>query len=178
MDATMKNYLNQNERSNVVMLCALIGFVKEEMLIPWDERNNLTTDEKRNLKTSITLLTKVYDSIKGRLDSKFSNQLARDAKATNIFCLPKDVAERKIQQYQENMKTETAEVSIEAITALAGKALDWCNPCDKTDHKNCMLKEIFLELTIPPYDPETDECPYKIKGRESDMVEPRLLRAL
>jgi hypothetical protein len=138
--------------------------MQEQFLKDWDERGNLTAEERKYIKTSITLALKVTDSIMNRIDGNLRQRLIRDMKATDLFCLPKSEAKLKKDRFEkEVLSNELIKVSRDAIDELAQRAMDWCNPCNVVKCDECILREIFRQLDLEPYDCEATECEYRIK---------------
>ena len=159
----MKTYLNSEERKDMVMLFSLIGMLKEGFLEGWYKRGNLTKEEKKYMKSSITFALKVTDSIMSRIDGNLAQRLIRDIKSTELFCLPKSEATIKKERFEkEENFNYFIQVTKDAIDALAEKALYWCNPCSVEDCSKCEVRQIFRELDVEPFDYEARECEYRI----------------
>jgi hypothetical protein len=158
----MKNYLNKNERENIVMLTALLGFV-QDIFQGWADRGSLTKNETTRLRSATTHLSKMVDSVIGRLDSGHVRVLLRDARNSKIFCLPTERADIKLKNFKEERSKETAVVNLEALNYIAEKALYHCSPCTEKDESCCVLRNCFTLLAIPVFDVATKGCPYKLK---------------
>lgn len=168
----LKTYLNQSERTDLVFLYALVGQI-EEMVKQWELRGNLTTEERGNLKRSVTYMLKAGDSIIKRIDGDLASRLVKDINATEIFCLPKTNAEIKKKQAEEIERLDLIGVHKWILESLCQKAMYWCgiekcNPRD-CNPKECDLRKLFAELDIEVFDPYDKYCPYYQKrGVEKD----------
>jgi hypothetical protein len=164
----MKTYLNRDERSQFVMLCCLAGYLDENFIKgdkSWAKRGSLTKEEQTKLEGATATIYEVMEKIVFRLDKVVSEQVVRDSKATEVFCLPKEKAWAKRQDYKESGYGDHIEVSRSAIDELAFKALEFCNPCNCEDESTCELKRIFEELELDPCDPENPRCVFQFRKK-------------
>ena len=100
----MKTYLNREETNSLVSILAVVQQLEGErgmsgpkmkaLWDQWDERDFITKDEKKNLKTANTMLGKFFKSVMARLDvkerTKIQKQLLKyDFKVIDDYTLKK-----------------------------------------------------------------------------------------
>jgi len=160
---SIKTYLNRKERTDLVMLCAMLAYCEKEFP-GWYERGAMTKDERKRTRTAVTNLNQTIKSMLNRLDKDFVFNFYKDMKRSVIKLMPKPESEIENRKIREDAKQTT--INTEALIILAEKALDLCNPCHEKNYRGCNLRSIFMELGIEPFDSEAvEKCQYKISER-------------
>ena len=132
----MKKYLNREERITVLYLTNLLD--RTEMMIQdWDSRGNLTKNEKKWLKTSLSFGLKVLESILARLDINVVVNLKKEKEQSGIHL---DMVH-----------------SLEVIKKRKSAELDGCYEDNKEYYK---LVELILEHNCKGCTTPCGECEF------------------
>lgn len=156
----MKNYLNKQERNDLIMVQAIIGYINIAFE-KWYERGNITKEELKYIRMARSLIKKAISGVRSRQDKDFNNKLKRDIDNIELLCLPKTKAQVMLEQYEKDKEEEMCLVHRQTLELMAEKALGNCDPCAE-DHTKCKLREAFIELNIPVFDPYSTTCPYML----------------
>lgn len=142
------------------MLSCLVGYISEEVIDTW----NLDSQSTKELKTSKTYILKFLDRVRNALDKGQLSRILYDAENTEIQCIPKWDAKIQKELVIEKQLNELCQVRRGALESLAEKALGNCDPCKETNCQECMLRQSFIELNIPPleFEDQHPDCPYKM----------------
>lgn len=155
----MKKYLNQKERVTFLYLTNLADRV-ENMIRDWDERGNLTKDEKKYLKMSLSFCMKSFESILKRLDINVVATLQKEKERSGIHLdmvhSLEVIAKRKSAQieaaYEENREY------FKLVELILDKNCKGCRtPCGE-----CEFFKEFQEQCIPYADGDENytNCKY------------------
>ena len=79
----MKKYLNQQERITFLYMTNLMDRT-ENMIEDWDQRGNLTKEERKYLKMSLSFGLKAFESILHRLDKSVVAALKKEKDRSGI----------------------------------------------------------------------------------------------
>ena len=151
---SLKNYLSKNERDNWLLAMSSTMYLNNIMNI-WG--NNLTSEEKRKIKTSITMTQNALKSVADRMPEHEKAKIVKHAKDYEIRLFSvegaKAIEKSSYEKYGHIRLTEKeAKVLINDIVSL--KCADCLIPCDK-----CITYEIFQNSLVPRLD-EENNCPY------------------
>ena len=152
--------MNKQQREQVITLASTTGYIIDDILPNWE----LDKQSVKELKTARSFILRTLDRIVHQLDRSQVQRILKDADANMIICVPKHEAKIKQELITEAQAREMIEVRRGAIELLAENALGHCNPC-KAECTACALKQIFIELNVPPLEEEDQhpDCPYKYK---------------
>lgn len=166
----MRDYLNSTEKNQFMVLQSIVQLLDGlrnsgvdgpkigSMLEDWSNRNNMTKDEHKNLKTAETFLRKFLASVYERLSLK-----------------EQDVIKKKIMKFDFKLvddftlKQVNRNISDRFVNAAIPRQqfYDWCseimnlkcNSCSK-DWNTCELHEIFNDNFIPESGFDCKNCKY------------------
>ena len=160
----MKKYLNRQECSDWICLCAMYDFISR-MAEDWGD--NLDKPERKDLKTASTLIRKSVAHIVERLGVETAIKLKRSADTYQMMMVPRQKSAQFRRDVEQQMKTEGVWCSEELLCLLAEKSLlQCCSPCKEPEEerKECPLRHAFVGLDIPVFDenPGDGICPYCI----------------
>lgn len=153
-------FLNRLQREYTMVLLNTIFFINEDILTNW----KLDKKYVKELKTARSFILRFVDSIIKPLDTQQRQRILKDAESNKVICVPKYEAQIKKELTEEAQARELIQVRRGAIELLAENALGHCNPC-KAVCEACILKQVFIELNIPPLEEvdQSPDCPYKYK---------------
>ena len=158
----MNNYLSQKVKN--VWLVLVLAIAEAEDSIP-NMSNDLTKDETKWLKTSITLVRKAYNSMSDRLGEKAVKQLHRYALNSNIQVMSREmsraITNRELKE-DEITKIETSSLIHLATNLIAAK----CEECEK-DFNHCPTFEILDDVGIEGYCVNKN-CPYSFGEKKKE----------
>ncbi|MHC1722527.1 MAG: hypothetical protein AB9836_04895 [Aminipila sp.] len=149
-------YLNRfNRQLHLFMMIA------KDQLNGWTkEKHQLTQEEVKYLKTAVTYLKKVNDSLANRLDIDYLSRVINEASKYEFVLMPKSADEA------DKILVERTDIDI-----LADHALVICqagNYCRIEDHKSCPMYQTMMKLMVDVADCETDSCPYRLNVNLSE----------
>lgn len=150
----MKNYLSQNEKDT--WLITVLAAAELEDALP-KMKANITKEEHKYLKTSITLNRKAYNSMSNRLGEKGIKQLHKYAINSNIQVetrsLSDAVSKRRLKEQ------ETITIEIETLKKLGTMIVaSKCEGC-RLDYNKCNVFTVLDEVGLTGYC-ENNNCPY------------------
>ena len=156
----MKTYLSQNEKD--IWLITVLAVAELEDALP-KMKPNLTKEEHKNLKTSITLSRKAYNSMSERIGTNGVKQLHKYAANSNIEVvtksLSKAISQRELKE-QEKTTIDTETLRRLGTMLVASK----CEGC-KHDYNSCKAFSILEEIGLAGYC-ENNNCPYSFAVEE------------
>ena len=140
----MKNYLNQDERKTVTLICVMFAKVQEML-----EANNGSKEEMKVLKYSHTYLRKYIEEVIKRVGYEEGNRVWREARDSNVLLKPKS--------YEDGQQL----VDKESMDGIAEKCLQaYCFGCTRNDWQNCELCKYMKKLSIETIYGFKDRCMY------------------
>lgn len=172
----MKNYLSLAERNNW-LACMSIAMYNENILEIW--KNNLTKDEVKKLKTSITMTRNALKSIMDRMPVNESTKLKKHAQNFQIKITSETgakVLEDKALKESEMVQFKTHKFENVMFSVMNTKC---CN-CKKICYE-CDIYNLCIDTVLPRYDLE-DNCPYafrsvdKVKKKQSKRAKKKANR--
>lgn len=160
----MKNYLSTKEKD--VWLVEVLAAAEMEDSLP-KMKANLTKDEAKWLKTSVTLRRKAYNSMTSRLGTNAVKQLHKYAINSNIQVVSKSLS--NVMTQRELKEQEVTQIDTEllmnlAVSLLAAK----CEGCKK-NFNSCHIFSMLDEICMEGYC-INDNCPYSF-GIEEEKKE-------
>lgn len=171
----MKNYLSLAERNNW-LACMSIAMYNENILEIW--KNNLTKDEAKKLKTSITMTRNALKSIIDRMP----NEAEKIKKHANNFAIKitteagAKVLEDRALKESEIVQFNTSDFEEVMLDLMKNKC---CN-CKTLCHE-CSVYNLCIDTILPRFDIENN-CPYafrsvdKVKKKESKRAKKKANR--
>lgn len=139
----------------------LVGILLDKSAVireEWDKRDNLTKEEHRALKTAQTYLTKFYNSLIGRLDTKEVQKIMKRTSDFELKIIDKFTLKRMQGTWQEEMKI--AHVDREEFEDYADQVLQIkCKGCRK-HFSQCNLHEMFYNNFIHESGFNLENCRY------------------
>lgn len=156
----VKQYLNKEERDNFLGFSGL-GIYLRRRLEKWGK--NLTSDERRRLKTALTNIEKAQTSIINRLPKHEAIKILRASKEHDVRVLTLEGAQalekRAKQDYEKNLH-----VKFEEMEAIATQILMHnCYKCKRLCNE-CMYHSMMSRFLIPGLNSE-DNCPYSYNDK-------------
>lgn len=156
----VKQYLNKEERDNFLGFSGL-GIYLRRRLEKWGK--NLTSDERRRLKTALTNIEKTQTSIINRLPKHEAMKILRASKEHDVRVLTLEGAQalekRAKQDYEKNLHIRFEEMEVIATQMLMHN----CYKC-KISCNECMYHSMMSRFLIPGLNSE-DNCPYSYNDK-------------
>lgn len=184
----MKDYLNAEERNQVMVIMALLQLIRGQRSIQsvkikpihedWTERGNMTKEEHKAIKMAETYLDKFISSILTRMSSQETEQLNKRILKFD-FRLVDDYT---LQKVYRDMKDRL----VNAVVPREEFG-DWCNEImhihckDCTKHfAQCELHTAFEDNFIPESSWRMENCrfAYKLPEGEPDPEKVKKLQEL
>lgn len=180
MEKFKKDYLSAQEINDLMILgtlldttAAIIGVgnytnpTSQKIRKSWKDRNFLTKDEHRFLKTAETNMTKFYESVIYRLNPEEVKKIYKRSANFNFRILDEFTLKKINRDYSDRMKM--AGVPREMFENWCEEILQVkCKNC--TEHwNNCKLHEVFDDNLVPESGWCLDNCKYaytKIEKKE------------
>ena len=155
-----KQYLNKEERDNFLGFSGL-GIYLRRRLEKWGK--NLTSDERRRLKTALTNIEKAQTSIISRLPKHEAMKILRASKEHDVRVLTLEGAQalekRMKQDYEKNLHIKFEEMETIATQILMHN----CYKCKRLCNE-CMYHNMMSRFLIPGLNSE-DNCPYSYNDK-------------
>lgn len=176
----MRDYLNSFEKNQFMVLISILQLIEGKrnnsgmdglklgtMIEEWSKRDNLTKDEKKNLKTGTTFLRKYINSIYDRLSLK--EQQIIDKKVLKFdFKLIDDYTLKQVHRDITD--------SLKNAVVPRQEFYDWCseimeikcNGCTK-DWKTCNLHQAFDNNFVPESGFDCTNCKYAYRLEDTEQ---------
>ena len=155
-----KQYLNKEERDNFLGFSGL-GIYLRRRLKKWGK--NLTSDERRRLRTALTNIEKAQSSIINRLPNNEAMKILRSSKEHDVRVLTLEGAQalekRAKQDYEKNLHIKFEEMETIATHMLMHN----CYKCKMSCYE-CMYHSMMSRFLIPGLNSE-DNCPYSYNDK-------------
>jgi len=167
----MKDYLNSEERNQLMVLMSIIqmfngnrginGPTMQNIVDSWASRNNLTKDEQKSIKMAQTYLNKFCKSVYDRMCDKEKETIAK--KLTKFdFRLIDDFTLQKVYR-ETNDKMKNAVVPREQFENWCRDIMEvHCKGCTK-HHAECELHTYFEDNFVPESSWGLENCRYAYK---------------
>jgi hypothetical protein len=167
----MKDYLNNEERNQIMVIMAvlqmvtgekkMLGVDKKDMLKDWSSRNNLTKEEHKSLKFAQTYLKKFCESIYKRMGKQEQEALSKKI-ARFDFRLVDDYTLQKVCRDLQN-RLKNAVVPREQFGNWCRDIMEvHCKGCTK-HYPECELHTYFENNFIPESTWGLENCRYAYK---------------
>lgn len=160
----MKKYLNSAQKNDFVRLAALEA-AADDICLEWAEHDFLTTNERKWLRTVVSITKKVLVSIVGRLAPEEGLHILRRAKGSQVICVPRESESAFRKRMEQELDNEFVYIHRDALDTIIEMVLcKGCEPCQAEDKENCPLRAVMVELDVPKYNsqPEENGCPWEI----------------
>lgn len=156
----MKNYLSMNERNTWLSNMVLVMY-NENLIEAW--KNNLSKEELKKLRTSMTMTKNALMSISNRMPLKERNQIVKHSKDFEVR-VTNTVGVKSLQRQAEK-DMETVEVDrLEFEQNLNELIKLKCSNCKKKCDE-CSLYNFFDKTMMPRFETEKN-CPYAFRTVE------------
>lgn len=176
-DKSMRDYLNAIEKNQFMVLQSIVQMIDglrnsgvdgpkiTSMLEEWSQRNNMTKEEHKNLKTAETYLRKFLASVYERLSPK-EQELIKNKVMKFDFKLVDDYT---LKQVNRDMKDK-----LKNAVMPRQQFYDWCveimevkcNSCTK-DWNTCALHHVFEDNFVPESGFDCSNCKFSYSlGKE------------
>lgn len=173
-----KNYLSRQERDNFLLSLELTTHISN-VLNKWEK--NLTGEEKRRIKSSITNIDKALASIADRLPSHEAKKIMKAAKDFQVRVLSVEGA-KALEKNSKDKYFKNLSISFEEMEAIATQILtNNCYYC-KLKCNECDYYEMLMRFLVPGCNAEincpyayTDDSKFKVKEVE-DMTDLEIYR--
>lgn len=152
----MKDYLSSEEREKILMVVKTSNILEE--MIDWEKRGAITKEERKNLKHSLTLLNKSFESILGRLNKSALKTFSNSLNSAYVVL----VNEFGIKQYLKKKSADenaAFEENKEFFDLVEEIMFQNCNGCLK-DCCSCRYYEIFEKNYISDMGHDFGRCKY------------------
>lgn len=164
MGGVMKNYLSQREKD--IWLIVVLAVAELEDALP-KMKTNLTKEEHKCLKTSITLTRKAYNSMSERIGINGVKQLHKYASNSNIEVVTKSLSNAIAQR--EVKEKETTIIETEILRKLGTMLVaSKCEGC-RDDYRKCNTFTMLDVIGLTGYC-ENNNCPYSFAIEEEKKV--------
>lgn len=166
----MRDYLNSNEKNQFMVMQSIVQMIDglrnagvdgpkiSSMLEEWSNRNNMTKEEHKNLKTAETFLRKFLAAVYERLSQKEQDLIKKkllkfDFKLVDDYTLKqvhRDISDRFIN----------AAVPREQFYDWCAEIMNVkCQGCTK-DWNTCQLHTVFEENFVPESGFDCENCKF------------------
>ncbi|WP_122639853.1 DUF5651 domain-containing protein [Romboutsia sp. Marseille-P6047] len=173
----MKKYLNSNEMLDILFVYHLAD-TSEKIVESWTSRSNMTKNEAKYLRTSITYAQKFLTGVRDRLDNKEQEKLSkRTIKASEkpIIFVDEWMKQRVMGTYEKELEiVKIGRSKFKKVALLAMKAV--CEDCTDS-FATCSLYDIFEDCLMPRADREKN-CPYCFLSKEKEEQRQENLKRL
>lgn len=173
----MKKYLNSNEMLDILFVYHLAD-TSEKIVESWTSRGNMTKNEAKYLRTSITYAQKFLTGVRDRLDNKEQEKLSkRTIKASKkpIIFIDEWMKQRVMGDYEKELEiVKIGRSKFKKVALLAMKAV--CEDCTDS-FASCSLYDIFEDCLMHRADKEKN-CPYCFLSNEKQAEREKNLRRL
>lgn len=153
----MRDYLNAKEGEDVVLTLSIYDSAKT-MLKNMESRGNLTKDEKKFLKYSLTYMRKFSDALFERLNTRTAKKMLNQIKDMDLFMVDSMTAKKMNNDIQDKMKVarlEREQFEDFCIQIMSVK----CQNCKKK-HSTCELHDLFYENYVSESGWDMKNCRY------------------
>jgi hypothetical protein len=170
----MRDYLNSKEKEQFMVLQSVVQLMDglknsgvdgpkiSSMLEEWKNKNNLTKEEHKNLKTSETYLRKFLASVYERLSSKEQDVIKKRVTKFGF----KLIDDFTLQQLNRDMKDK-----LQYAVMPRQQFYDWCvdimevkcNGCTK-DWNTCDLYQVFENNFVPESSFDCSNCKFAYRN--------------
>lgn len=166
-----RKYLNDEERNIYVVLSSIANelngeFVRKDnskvetlksLAEKWEDKNFITKDERKNLKSAASYLNKFLNSVYARLDEKTQEMLMKkfmtaEFKINDVYF--ENLIKRYFKEREKNvvLEYETIDAVVEDIAGV------YCVGCNH-DYQNCPIYELYDKCGYQKLG-EKDNCPF------------------
>ncbi len=179
----MRDYLNSIEKNQFMVLQSVLQLIEgkrndgkdgpkiNKILDQWKERNNMTKEEHKNLKTAETFLKKFLTSVYGRLSKKEQNLIDKkimkfDFKLVDDYTLKqvhRDISDRFVNAV---VPREQFYIWCEKIMTIE------CNGCTKNGNE-CELNQVFEDNFVPESGFDCQNCKFAYVLEELNDGKPK-----
>ena len=166
----MKDYLSAEERNQIMVIGSILGSFDNcknvgvdapkivDIAQQWDNRGNITTEERRSLRTAHTYLQKFFKSVVERMCDKEQKVLYKKLSNYDFRLLDDFTFNRVCNDMSDKIKFVA--IDREDFGKWCEEIMHVnCKGCDK-NHSECQLHKIFDENFIPENDWGLDNCRY------------------
>ncbi len=157
----IKTYLNAREKDHVVAIGTLAQYIRE-VVDEW--QGNLTSNERKWLRMSVSFSLKAIQSIANRLSPAQAKQVSNHINKTKCICLPRESAEQTLQRARVELEHEPVAVDSEFFNDILYQCLLACENCrykTKAEQDKCKARHAMVAMDIPVYDSKATGCPYE-----------------
>ena len=161
----MKKYLNSDELLDVLFAYHLAN-TGERTVENWTKRGNMTKNEAKYLRMSITYTQKFIKELLGRLEPKECEKVAkRTIKAAEkpLIFIDKWMEQRVMGTYYKEMDiVKIDRKRFEKLALISMKAA--CEDC-QGNFNDCPVYDMYEDLLLPRAEQERN-CPYAFLSKE------------
>jgi len=160
----MLRYLRRQDRDNLLFLSCMYTYL--ESVIPEFDRMKIDNTTKGKIKTARTHLNKAIKAIITQIDKDFYKELKKDSDRHGVLVLLNKDAQYELKKYKDFMGNVV--LSREELDDLIMEATWQCVncKCNKEEAKKCKLRELFIKLQAPIFDPEAEVCAWQVGGND------------
>ena len=145
-------YFNRIDREhNLAML-----IIYYHMLDWVDRTKNLTSDERKWIKTSCTFIKKSADSMIKRASKDYQRAIYNDSKSKSL------ILQDERPSVNGEKYVDTVQLIKDDFLDLCEKAIWKCKKCRYRGWEKCDRYKLFIKLNVPVFDEETEDCPYRM----------------
>jgi hypothetical protein len=182
----MQDYLSSEMRNQLMVLGSVIKMTELvpanqgksapqfiDMVESWDKRGVITLEEKKNLRTAITLMKKFWNSVYDRMGKKEQDQLSKKLMKYDFRLIDDFTLEKVYRDIKDNFKYVVMDRDTE-FTPWCEEIMEVkCKGCT-CDWKECRLHDVFDTHQIPESTWKLPNCRYAYKNyTEEDRKECR-----
>lgn len=146
----MKNYFNQNEASNHLIL--MTAMVANQNLI---NGNSITDAERKMLKKAMKLISDFSESVFDRLGDGYKKSLKNKASLNTIRIVSRNVHHKNNADMEDFIDGDTLREIVNQTADID------CSGCDRKNCKNCGIYKIKSYLHYDGISDDTDSCPFR-----------------
>ncbi|MHC1681363.1 MAG: DUF5651 domain-containing protein [Clostridiaceae bacterium] len=175
----MKDYLNRDEQNQIISMMALaqqiegvrtmVGRTGKPIWEDWRNRDFLTKEEGKNIKTAHTFMLKFVNAVLGRIDKKEHSKIMKKLEKFDF---------RIVDEYTWQKINRDATDKLKNAVVPRKQFNDWCEQimaCNckecKINWNECNLHEVFEENFIPESGFDHDNCKFSYcEIRKEDAV--------
>ncbi|WP_195238624.1 DUF5651 domain-containing protein [Romboutsia sp. 1001285H_161024_C4] len=160
----MKNYLSLNER-NTWLLSMTLAIYNEDIIDTWGK--NLTKEESKKLKTSITMTKNALKSMSDRMPPNERKRILKHSRDFEVRVLNQTSA--RVIENRADKDNETVEIDRLEFEKVINEFMKVkCANCT-TNCNECSIYDFLIDTSVPRYE-LIENCPYAFRHKTYDDV--------
>lgn len=151
----MKNYFNQNEACNHLILMS--AMIANKNLI---DGNCITDEERKMLKKVMKLISDFSESVFDRLGDGYKRSLSNKASMNTLRLVSRNIHHQNNADAEDFIDSETLKEIINQTADID------CSCCTRIDCKSCGIYKIKSYLHYDGISDNTELCPFRKENKD------------